>query len=231
MRLRGELDYAGPRGMAVAQRGLKVRAKHVYPTFGPPEPTVKTDFEEVPMHTNRRDLLLAGCCGASTALFWSVAARLRAEGLNPPPETTTIRLAKNPTICIAPQYVVSDLLNAEGFTNVVYVQSDAGVEQAKAVANGDLDFTLHFSGPLLLQVDRGLAITLLAGIHVGCFELFAKEGIRSVADLKGRTVGIQALETSQHVFLSAMAALVGLNPAKDIEWVTSATGQTDRVVC
>jgi NitT/TauT family transport system substrate-binding protein len=67
-----------------------------------------------------------------------------------------------------------------------------------------------------------LAITLLAGIHVGCFELFAREGIDSVADLKGRTVGIQALETSQHVFLSAMMALVGLNPAKDIEWVTSA---------
>ena len=67
-----------------------------------------------------------------------------------------------------------------------------------------------------------MSITILAGIHVGCFELFAKEGIRSVADLKGRTVGIQALETSPHVFLSAMATLVGLNPAKDIEWVTSA---------
>ena len=175
------------------------------------------------MHTNRRDLLLAGCCAASTALVWSVATRLRAEGPNPPPETTTIRLAKNQTICIAPQYVVSDLLSAEGFTNVVYVQSDGGMEQAKAVANGDLDFTLHFSGPLLLQIDRGLRTTILAGIHVGCFELFAKEGIRSVADLKGRTVGIQALETSQHIFLSAMATLVGLNPAKDIGWVTSAS--------
>ena len=54
------------------------------------------------MHTNRRDLLLAGACAASTALFWSVAARLRAEGSNPPPETTTIRLAKSPSICIAP---------------------------------------------------------------------------------------------------------------------------------
>jgi NitT/TauT family transport system substrate-binding protein len=175
------------------------------------------------MHTNRRDLLLAGCCAASTALVWSVTTRLRAEEPNPPPETTTIRLAKNQTICIAPQYVVSDLLSAEGITNVVYVQSDGGVEQAKAVANGDLDFTLHFSGPLLLQIDRGLRTTILAGIHVGCFELFAKEGIRSVADLKGRTVGIQALETSQHIFLSAMATLVGLNPTKDIEWVTSAS--------
>jgi NitT/TauT family transport system substrate-binding protein len=177
------------------------------------------------MHTNRRDLVLAGCCAASSALFWSVAARLRAEGLNPPPETTTIRLAKNPVICIAPQYVVSDLLDAEGFTNVVYVQSDAGVEQTKALARGNFDFTLHFSGPLLLQVDRGLSITILAGIHAGCFELFAKEGIRSVADLKGRTVGIQGLETSPHVFLSAMATLVGLNPARDIEWVTSASAK------
>jgi NitT/TauT family transport system substrate-binding protein len=175
------------------------------------------------MHTNRRDLLLAGCCAASTALVWSVASRLRAEGPNPPPETTTIRLAKNQTICIAPQYVVSDLLNAEGFTNVVYVESDGGVAQSKALGKGDLDFTLHFSGPLLLQIDRGLGITLLAGIHVGCFELFAKEGIRSVADLKGRTVGIQGLETSPHVFLSAMETLVGLDPAKDIEWVTSAS--------
>jgi NitT/TauT family transport system substrate-binding protein len=66
------------------------------------------------------------------------------------------------------------------------------------------------------------SITLLAGIHVGCFELFAKEGIRSIADLKGRTVGIQALETSPHIFLSAMATLVGLDPAKDIEWATNA---------
>jgi NitT/TauT family transport system substrate-binding protein len=173
------------------------------------------------MQTNRRDLLLAGACAASTAILWSPVTRLSAEGPNPRPETTTIRLAKNPVICIAPQYVVSDLLNAEGFTNVVYVQSDAGVEQTKAVGKGDIDFTLHFSGPLLLQVDRGLSITILAGIHVGCFELFAKEGIRSVADLKGRTVGIQGLETSPHVFLSAMATLVGLDPAKDIEWVTS----------
>jgi NitT/TauT family transport system substrate-binding protein len=175
------------------------------------------------MHTSRRDLLLAGACAASTAVFGSVAARLRAEESNPPPETTTIRLAKLPGICIAPQYVVSDLLNAEGFTNVVYVQSNAGgVEVTKALANSDIDFTLNFSGPLLLDVDRGANITVLAGIHVGCFELFAKEDIRGVADLKGRTVGIQALGTSPHIFISAMATLVGLDPAKDIEWVTSA---------
>ena len=88
----------------------------------------------------------------------------------------------------------------------------------KAISTSCLDF----SGPLFLRSIGALALPVLAGIHVGCFELFAKEGVRSVADLKGRTVGIQALETPQHVFLSAMATLVGLDPAKDIEWVTSA---------
>jgi NitT/TauT family transport system substrate-binding protein len=171
------------------------------------------------MNTNRRDLLLAGACAASTPLFWGVGARLRAEESDPPPEIATIRLASGPSICIAPQYMVSDLLNAEGFTNVVYVPSDAGVKQTKAVAKGDIDLALGFSGPLLLEIDRGLSITIVAGIHVGCFELFAKEGIRSVADLKGRTVGVQALGSSPHVFISAMATLVGLDPAKDIEWV------------
>jgi len=54
------------------------------------------------MHTNRRDLLLAGCFAASTPLLWSITTRLRAEEPDPPPETTTIRLAKGPSICIAP---------------------------------------------------------------------------------------------------------------------------------
>ena len=178
------------------------------------------------MFTNRRDLLLAGCCAASTPLLWSITTRLRAEEPDPPPETTTIRLAKSPSICIAPVYVVSDLLKEEGFASVVHVETGfvgIGATQDKAIwRNSDVDFNLNFSGPLLLEIDRGLSTTILAGIHVGCFELFAREGIRSVADLKGRTVGVQSLESPPHVFLSAMATLVGLNPAKDIEWVTSA---------
>ncbi|MBR0755392.1 ABC transporter substrate-binding protein [Bradyrhizobium jicamae] len=178
------------------------------------------------MHTNRRDLLLAGCCAASAPLLWGITTRLRAEQRDPPPETTTLRLAKSPSLCIAPVYVVRDLLNAEGFTNVIHVETGFvgnGSAQDKAIwRNSDVDFNLNFSGPLLLEIDRGLSTTVLAGVHVGCFELFAREGIRSVADLKGRTVGVQSLESPPHVFLSAMATLVGLDPAKDIEWVTSA---------
>jgi NitT/TauT family transport system substrate-binding protein len=139
----------------------------------------------------------------------------------PPPETTTIRLAKNRTICIAPQYVVEDLLRLEGFTEVQYVATDAGAGQSKALARGEIDLTLHFSALTLIPIDAGEPITIIAGIHVGCFELFGAEGVRSIASLKGKTVAIPELGTSPHLFLSTMAAHVGLDPAKDIRWITS----------
>jgi NitT/TauT family transport system substrate-binding protein len=63
----------------------------------------------------------------------------------------------------------------------------------------------------------------VGGVHIGCFELFAREGIRSMLDLKGKTVGVQAVGSSQYLFVSGMASYVGLQPAKDIRWVTSSS--------
>jgi NitT/TauT family transport system substrate-binding protein len=140
-----------------------------------------------------------------------------------PPETTTVRLAKNPSLCIAPQYVAEGLLQAEGFSDVRYVVTDGGAGQSKMLARGDIDFTLHFSPLLLIPIDSGEKITIIAGVHVGCFELFATNRVRTIADLKGKTVGVQNLGNSPHVFVSTMAAHVGLDPAKDINWVTSPT--------
>jgi NitT/TauT family transport system substrate-binding protein len=121
-----------------------------------------------------------------------------------------------------PQYVVDELLADEGITRVDYIVTDSGPLLSQAIASGQLDFAMTFSGPLVLELDRGKRITMLAGVHVGCFELFTREGINGVADLKGKSVGTQGLGSSAHVFISAMAALVGLDPAKDINWVTSA---------
>jgi NitT/TauT family transport system substrate-binding protein len=42
--------------------------------------------------------------------------------------------------------------------------------------------------------------------------------------LKGKRVGIQTLSSSGHLYLSIMAAHVGLDPREDIEWITPPTG-------
>jgi NitT/TauT family transport system substrate-binding protein len=137
-----------------------------------------------------------------------------------PPETTTIHLIKNPGICVAPQYVADELLRAEGFTDVQHVMRSP-VVMAEAIGRGEVDMSLHFAALLIPAIDAGEAITVLAGVHVGCFELFAKEHIRSIRDLKGKKVGIQGAGAQQHAFVSAMAAYVGLDPVREIEWVIS----------
>jgi NitT/TauT family transport system substrate-binding protein len=65
------------------------------------------------------------------------------------------------------------------------------------------------------DIDAGEAITVLSGVMVGCVELFARESIRSVIDLKGKSVGVQATGSLPNIFLVLMAAHVGLDPDKD----------------
>jgi len=138
-----------------------------------------------------------------------------------PPETTTVRLGKIYGICIAPQLVAEELLRGEGFTDIRYVATEAGISGALALARGEFDFTTNYAPPLAIAIDAGEPITIVGGEHVGCFEVFAREGIRSIADLKGKNVGVQAIGSSQHVCLSIITAHVGLDPTKDIHWVTS----------
>ncbi len=54
---------------------------------------------------------------------------LRSESVaaEPSPETTTIRLGKVPSLCLAPQYVAEEFLRAEGFTDIQYAH-DQGPE-------------------------------------------------------------------------------------------------------
>ena len=143
-------------------------------------------------------------------------------GAEPPPETTKLRLAQISGICVAPQYVALELLQLEGFKDVQYV-TIPDTNTYASFASGDVDLSMAFVAPFLLQVDAGLPVVLLAGVHVGCFEVFGNPGIRAIRDLKGKRVGVPALGTSHHLFLSSMAAYVGLDPRKDINWVTHET--------
>jgi NitT/TauT family transport system substrate-binding protein len=157
---------------------------------------------------------------ATLAAVAGLAGAREALAAEPPPETTTIRLAKISGICIAPQYVAEELLRLEGFTDIRYVMADAGYVSEK-IARGETDFSLIFAAPLALAIDAGDPITALAGVHPGCFELFGNESIRGITDLKGKTVGVQGLGSTPYIFVTSMAAYVGLDPQKDIRWITS----------
>jgi NitT/TauT family transport system substrate-binding protein len=167
---------------------------------------------------NRRDFL----AGATLAAAMPGAREaLAAAG---PSETTTIRLQKTTTICFAPLYVLEAFLHAEGFTDIQYVIAPGGFDVAEMVAHGDIDIGTSFAGTVVYHLDIGFPITALGGMHVGCYELFAREPIRNIGDLKGRRVGIQTLASSAHLYLTIMATQIGLNAQEDIHWVTSPEG-------
>jgi NitT/TauT family transport system substrate-binding protein len=165
---------------------------------------------------SRRDFMTALSVAGAAGIL-GTRASLADEG---PPETTTVRVADYPNICGAPVAIAEDLLRAEGFTDIRYVP-DLPVD---AVARGDIDFDLETAAWVAYQVDAGEPITALAGVHPGCYELFAHEPIQAISDLKGKRVGIaQQLGQSGHLLLTVIAAQVGLDPKTDIEWTASAT--------
>jgi NitT/TauT family transport system substrate-binding protein len=164
---------------------------------------------------SRREFLTnLGLAGAATLL----GSRPGLAAAEPPPETTTLRLAQAPSICFAPQYMAEELLRGEGFTDVQYVKTAPGAI-GKPLASGEVDISMQFAAPFIIQVDAADPIVILSGVHVGCFELFGTDRVRSINDLKGKTVALPSLGGSQHVFLASMAAYVGLDPRKDINWV------------
>ena len=78
---------------------------------------------------------------------------------------------------MAPQYVAEDLLRGEGFTDVQYVPTgQKGFYQA--LGSGEADIAGDFAAPLIIQLDKGMPIVVLGGVHVGCFELFGTERVR-----------------------------------------------------
>ena len=168
----------------------------------------------MPMTHTRRSFLVTMLAAGAAAAFVRVRQSRAAES---PLETTSVRLLKTSGICVAPQYLSEALLRAEGFTHVEYVDEP---DYNAALPRGQVDFTMNYATNFVRSIDAGAPITLLAGIHVGCYELFTQAGIRSMADLKGKSVGIQALGSNPHVLLTLLAAQVGLDPSKDIHWVT-----------
>ena len=111
----------------------------------------------------------------------------------PPPETTTLRVHHSLSLCLAPQYVAEELLRAEGFTEVQYVTHEQSGGLYEGLTSGMADIGNDFAPMLIMHLDAGDPITILGGVHVGCFELFGTERVRSIRDLKGKSVAVGGL--------------------------------------
>jgi hypothetical protein len=87
------------------------------------------------------------------------------------------------------------LLRAEGFTDIRYVDAtEAHIRRAEAanssvipdmIAHGEVDFGRAFAPSLVLGMNAGAPITILSGLHLGCFEIFGKKEMRQRLGVPG----------------------------------------------
>jgi hypothetical protein len=106
---------------------------------------------------------------------------------------------------------------------VQYVNKEAQnltSRRLQALSAGEADFDLQFVPDLLIEIEKAKPIVILAGQHVGCFELFARGEVRAVRDLKHKTVAVREIGATEYLFLSVILSYVGLDPLKDISWLT-----------
>jgi NitT/TauT family transport system substrate-binding protein len=174
---------------------------------------------------DRRAFLKALSVGGAAGIGGWSSPLLAAE---PPPETRRIRLLEIRGICVAPMYVAESLLPAEGFTDVQYVHVAELGQIYPKLASGEVDISITFIAPLVVQVEAGNPIVMLAGIHPGCYELFATNGIRSISGLKGRVISIPELNGAHHLFISTIVSHVGMDPKRDIKWVVQPAAESVR---
>jgi NitT/TauT family transport system substrate-binding protein len=125
----------------------------------------------MPITQTRRGFLTTLSLAGAAGLMRPRPA-LAAEGLL---ETTTVRISKDLAICEAPLEIAEELLRGEGFTDIRYVDATTD-DLSAAIAQRKVDFALDFPVLFAPGIDAGKPITVLAGVHVGCFELFAWAG-------------------------------------------------------
>ena len=89
-----------------------------------------------------------------------------------------------------------------------------------AVATGKVDAAGGILYNYLKPIEQGVDVRLAAGLHGGCLRMVAgaHTGIKTFADLKGKTIGTDSIGGSAMNFFSVALAKAGLNPTTDVSW-------------
>ena len=182
-------------------------------------------------HTlSRREFLrAAGLAGAGAVLLGACGSdeskgspTSTPEG-DPPPETTTLRLAKDVILPVGqlPLFLAEQFLPAEGFTDVQYIDVPLGSGGLQQLAAGEIDISVLLTAPLMVALDSGDQRVALAGVHNTAWELFAGDRVQSLRDLKGKRIWVLKRDATDPIYpqMAALLAYVGIDLEHEVEFV------------
>ncbi len=95
------------------------------------------------------------------------------------------------------------------------------------LALGGFDITHHLVMYFLKPIEQGLDVKFTGGIHRGCLRVQAAVNgkINSVADLRGKRIGIPGMGTPPFIFANRVLGANGIDPSKEITWRVFPAGE------
>ena len=95
------------------------------------------------------------------------------------------------------------------------------------LALGGYDITHHLIMYFLKPIEQGLDVKITAGIHTGCLRVQAstKGNIHTVADLRGKKIGVPGMGTPPFIFANRVLGANGIDAMKEIEWRVFPAGE------
>ncbi len=99
---------------------------------------------------------------------------------------------------------------------------------SRRLARGEVDFSIHFAPEFIIPLDVGKPITIIGGVHVGCYELFANERNPQHRRPEGQECRRAGPSSSgPHLFLASMAGLCRARPCQGHQLGDERYGQAD----
>ena len=144
----------------------------------------------------------------------------------------TVKILNNKeSLCLAPVHIA--IINGyfdEEFEaigqkyEVVTSNIDTITEQ---ITSGEINAGYGLTGTLMQPISNGLAISFVTGLHRGCTKFYSKNGsdVKSLEDLKGKTIGVASLSDSAPIQLKRKLFSLGFKvngSDADIQFVTYA---------
>ncbi|MBR3057880.1 MAG: ABC transporter substrate-binding protein [Clostridiales bacterium] len=134
----------------------------------------------------------------------------------------------NGSLCLAPLHIAIDNgYFEEEFkaAGVTWKVEEIDLNNLSSLVAADkVDASTQLAGAMIPQIDNGLEITFTAGLHTGCTKYYTKDGsgIESVADLKGKKIGVPGIGDSSVIALKRLLFDNGIGVTTEnleVEWV------------